>query len=311
MAHPLAQIIGRRDRVLAAVTGANPPPTWDGPAISNVAAAVLGVLPPKVQYSAVYRSFLPLIGTSPDRQLLRRVAHAIAGDVETLRADKPVWPLALPTSPTEVTFQVVAARRLPPPKNVPAGVSGFQIRYRVRVVAGPGCPLEADTVWSSKYVRYVACHPDGLGFQARARPGVQAKGRPYQHYATLVGMIARADLSRPEAAKVKLDNVRCSDSLRDYNRALTEMRWRSTFACPGSFTHPCHDCDRGQDACPAACHPQTLTHLTACPACGRSALTDPYWASGVCTRCDADGKRPRRESPQPTKEVPPPCPASS
>lgn len=295
-AHPLAAVAARRGRVLAAV-GPHVAGPVDGGAAGRAAQAAVRVLPSGCQYGAVYRSLLPLIGTTPDAAVVRRLAWAIAADSASLRAGRPVWPAAVPRDPAPAVLQILATRRLPDFAGRPDPAGGFRVRCRLRISVGRGAPAEFDVVWGSRYIHYLAVHPTGLGFARPPRGAGRGDdrpvvGRPYQHYETLVGMLVRASVRTDADARPAVDAVRCPPGLAAFNRALTEMRWRATFACPFGYTHPCHACPKGQPSCPAACRPLDLV-TGPCRGCGRAdAEADPYWAAGVCRRCDAAGKRP-------------------
>jgi len=215
-----------------------------------------------------------------------KTAVAVA-NLPALKEGVLPYPPRVTGDPHRVTIQVLACRRLPDRKG-PAR-DAFTILYRGRIVQGFGCPLEIDWHWSSKYVAFRASRPDGFGFK-RPKFNKPQTGRPYQQYSTLVGMRFAADLSVTADGKKVLDDVRCGQSLQEYNRALTEMRYRSTFDCPMEYTHPCHHCHKGQESCPAACHPQDYV-TKVCSACGQESEHDEYWGFGVCTRCMASGKR--------------------
>lgn len=287
-AHPLASVAVRRDRIVAAVTAAYRPPV-DGPVLASIVDAVIEVLPKGVRYSAVYKSLGYLLGTeTPNQKTLRESAWSLAANSTSLKADDPVWPPRIPRTPAVVTMQFVAAARLPERGKLS---SGFPIRYRLRVLQGPGTTLEIDTRLSSRFVSYLSCKPEGLGFLRPVRGNrLPGKERPYQHYETLVGMLVRADLSVDEDGKTKIDNLRCSSSMVAYNRSLTEMRWRATFQCPFNYEHPCHQCPKGQSTCRIATHPVDYVNRL-CPQCLENSEFDPYWGDSVCRKCALKPKR--------------------
>lgn len=281
--HPLAAVAKRRDRVAAAVTGAIGPRGFDP---ARAAEAALAHLPPGVDYSAVYRSLLPL-GTSPSPATIREAAWAIAADLGSLRAKTPVYPPSVPAAATPVFVQFMAARRVYSKRSD----DETKTRYRVRVVQGRAAPISFDVVWADRLIRYRAIHPTGLGFSRPPRGERPAKvgAFMYQHPDTLVGMLAKADLlADPKEGRPKLDNVRGTPSIRAYNMALTAMRARQTFTCPFSFpfpAHPCHRCPKGQTSCPAAVRPSDLV-VAACSTCRVSdGLADPAWTGNPCVKC--------------------------
>lgn len=286
----ISDVTDRRERILAAVFQCTDRgEKVDGAAVGRMADATTKLLPDGCEYDAVYRSFTPLLGSEPTRDTLKNVAWALAANIDLLKNGTPPFPAKIPSVPTRATIQVLAARRLPQRKSGPKK-PGFPVSYRGRVIAGPGCPLVIEWTWSSSYVAFISSRPSpfGLGF-SRQKYGKPQTGRPYQHFTTLVGMRFSPLVSVADG-RVKLDEVKCGSGLRDHNRALTEMRFRSTFACPFEFTHPCHHCPKGQSSCSAACHP--IDYVTkVCAACNREADHDEFWKLGVCTRCAGDGRR--------------------
>lgn len=303
VAEAIAAVFARRDRVLAAVLTAIGGTPLDSAAADRAAAAAVRELPARCRYDAVYRSLTALVvpptSLAPvDPTTLRAWAWALAGNVPALRAGTAVYPPALPGRPTRVPVQVMAAHRFPDGRAAPGATpAGFRVRYRLLVLAGPGCPLTANVTWSSRYVAYLATHPHGPGFAGRRdlarppRPGATARRRPYRHYATLVGMRLSVELSVDPDGRPRAAHARCPAAFRAAAVALTAMRWRDGFACPFSFAHPCHQCPKGQASCPAACRPADLVDRP-CVGCGRTAPFDPYWADRVCVRCAQLGKKP-------------------
>lgn len=292
-------VFKRRGLLIAALgVWASRAPTGDE--LGALAGQLLRLLPEDIPLSAVYRSLAAAAAIHPGRALsqieLRDLAWALAGDTKGLKAGRAVYPPEISAEASDALVQVLACRRLPPGRGEEP--DGFRVRYRGRVLAGRGTPAVFEWVWSSKFVSFLARRPDGLGFAPRGKAG-----RPYQHHSTLVGMRFKASLYREAgrfaatgSGRVRLESIRCPGSLRAFNQALTEMRLRTTFACPFGYSHACHTCPKGQKtpsgdpSCPAACRPTDL-ETKPCPACQRpDAEFDPAWPSTVCAHCQAKGK---------------------
>jgi hypothetical protein len=285
----ISDIASRREKLLAAASRCvDGDEVVDGPALGRMTDAVTKLLPAECTYDAVYKSLSPLLGAVINPTKLRDAAWAVAANVPMLKKGEAPYPPRITTTPSVVTLQVLAARRAPEIKNA-GKADAFSVLFRGRVVRGFGCPLVVEWRWSSKFVAYRASRPDGFGF-SRPKYNKPSTGRPYQHYSTLVGMRFTAELSAAADGRRVVENVRCGSGLRAHNQALTEMRHRTTFACPFDFTHPCHHCPKGQASCPAACHPQDIV-VRACAFCGRQAEHDDYWGTGVCVRCSDSGRR--------------------
>lgn len=285
----ISDIASRREKLLAAASRCvDRGEVVDGPTLGRMTDAVTKLLPVDCTYDSVFKSLSPFLGAVIDPVKLRDAAWAMAANVPMLKAGEAPYPPRITTTPSAVTIQVLATRKAPEPKHAPK-TDALNVLFRGRVVRGFGCPLVIEWRWSSKFVSFRAARPDGFGF-ARPRYNKPATGRPYQHFSTLVGMRFSADLSVSADGKKVVDSVRCGAGLRAHNQALTEMRYRTTFACPFEYTHPCHHCPKGQTSCPAACRPQDLV-VRVCAACGREAEHDDYWDTGVCVRCAGDGRR--------------------
>lgn len=299
MKHPFEKTAKRRDRVLQ-VLGREFISTADAEAIRRAVEGILPVLPKSCRYDAIYRSLLPLLGARPDFSLLRRVAGAMAGDLASLRRGRPVWPPHIDPEAHTVTVQVLAARRVAEFR--PGRSLGFPVLYRLRIVKGVGVGAEVDIRLSSRFIQYLAIRPNGLGFARPPRGDKLPKYRAYQHFETMVGMLVRLELSMEEG-KPKVDNLRCTGALLAYNRALTEMRWRSTFPCPFRYDHACHQCPKGQESCPAATHPVDYQNRM-CPSCLETEEFDPFWGDGICRRC-AQKPKSRGAHAHPARPQPP------
>lgn len=247
----------------------------DATTVARTAESVLAVLPDGCRYDALFRTLAVLTGQVPDRLAVRMLLWAVAAGVTTLRAGTPVAAARVPIDPARAAIQIVAATRARF-KNKKDSAA----RFRGRIVSGAGCPAVIEWGWSLKFVAYVATRGDGLGFRGR-KPG--SPGRLYQHFSTLVGTRMTCDVSTVDE-KVKVTAVRCPPSFRSHNQSLTDMRWRFNFACPFLFTHPCHNCPKGQASCPAACRSEDLIDKT-CTNCKTVYHVDKAWRDEGCPKC--------------------------
>lgn len=288
MTESVAVVLSRRDRLFDAVSSAAGPGVLGGDGVTRAAEAAAAELPKGCQYGAVYRTMSSAVAEDAASPRVRLLCWAMAADVESLRLGEPVRYGYLPPDPVEVVVQVIASDRVVYARDSGNSGGGFPVKYRVKSLVGVGSPYEFDLVWSSKYVSFFATRQDGLGFAGRATTHRPPTGKPYRHYSTLVGM--RMVLTAAASDRgVKVTGSRCPQGLREYNSALTAMRWRDGFDCPFEYDHHCQACPKGQTSCPAACRPMDLV-AGPCPGCGKEFDKDPFWGATCCPSCNKSGR---------------------
>lgn len=264
-AHDVGRVLRRRDKLAAALGDA----LKDGrtaDALAEAARAAARVLGGRAAYDAVYRSLLPLLD---QERPVRDAAWAMAGNVPLLKAGRPALPGAWPEAPIDIPAQVMAARRA-------VHFGKAVVVLDCRALAGPGCPATVRVVWPESKVRYLGTHPRVFGLTTD-------KPTRYRHPLQLVGcrFLARVT-AKSGAAAVEVAGG--TPAFRAYNQTLARMRLRDGWACPKDYTHPCHECPAGQDACPAATHPKTYAAVV-CDRCAGRGDADPYWDGKVCLTC--------------------------
>lgn len=75
--------------------------------------------------------------------------------------------------------------------------------------------------------------------------------------------------SKAGEAAFKFENVKCSGTMRKWNRMIMKRRERQNFQCPRGYelsAVPCHQCEMGFDLCLAGCHSRTYEKRF-CPGC--------------------------------------------
>ena len=239
---------------------------------------VIKLLPKGCKYDVIYKSIISFVGHNMTIDQLKQWCWTLAGNVKLLRQGKSPYPAKIPSDPVSVVIQFTASKKL----TSQTGEVG--VKYRAKILVGPGCSTDIEFKWSERLVRYFASHPKGLGFSPPSK-----KGRVYQHSSTLVGMRCVVDLFNGSDGKLHVTKPRCTGSLRKYNQNLTEMRWRSNFNCPFNYSHPCHNCYRGQESCPASCKPKDLESKY-CYLCKQNSMFDPAWLTLVCMKCSSKPK---------------------
>jgi hypothetical protein len=264
--------IKRRDRLLAAVAPVYEPGTVvDGFVVSRLTEKLASVLSADVSHSALYRTVLSLLNTTPTRDKIKNLCWAVAADLGSLKEDRPTFPASFDET-RPVTVQVWATRYIKFRSEGSVGLKG-------RVVLGPGTPADLTWSWPARFVSFLATRPvDGLGMDRKPAEG----SRPYLNYATLYGMRLSARVTF-EDGRVSLKDVRSTGSQRDRNTSLIDMRLRRTMPCPFSYEHHCHLCPKNATECPAACRKETPTERP-CLRCGTTFMSDPSWES-VCSAC--------------------------
>lgn len=275
-------VLARRDRLFDAVASSAGPGVLGGDGVARAADAAAGELPRSCRYDAVYRTLLPAVSQDAASPVVRDLCWALAANISRLRDGQSVAPGVFDPGESKVVVQFVAAARTFSRRT--DGSPGFPVRYRARVLVGPGAPATLEVTWSSRFVAYFATQPRGLGFARRDKPG-----RHYLHYSTLVGMRA-VSVVAPGARGPRITKSSCPAGLRKFNRAVTEMRYRAGFECPFGYDHHCHVCPKGQSSCPAAVRQLDLVEQV-CTVCHSPSAHDVAWSSRVCVNCRATGRR--------------------
>lgn len=224
-----------------------------------------------------------LRGRELSAEAMHTLAWRLAGNARLLRKSHPVLPWAGIPEPAWMPVQIIDVDFDVSRKGKPGG------RFRFKFLAGEACPEETEKFWSKSYCHVLAPR---LGFPRRVRDGF-----PFRDVSELFNLRLLVQVT-PGVAELDFEQVTVTSSLKNWNRNYLRMRERRLkgFRCPRGFasdvSKPCYRCPFGQDRCPAAVRPYTLTKLL-CDQCSRAEFHDRRYPD-VCIKCRQENLRKER-----------------
>lgn len=242
-------------------------------------------LPQGIPLAAVRETALVLLGQELTPALALDFCWRVAGNVETLRTGRAVYPWGGSNDRTWAPMEVLEVNR-------DVSASG-QVRTlsRLRVLAGPACPTIVTKSWTDPHLRFLASE---LGFE-RYRPDRPCRtfDKPAQVVGLrFVGLLEPVRRGEPPTARFRV--VKVTSSLLEFNRK--RIAARAVKPCQFGYKHDCHLCVVGYDACDLATHPMSFVRGR-CPTCDNDdALFDPA-RPDLCVACheaEVRRARPRR-----------------
>lgn len=239
-----------------------------GETLRDICRDVLAELPAAVSQPAVFDSVRALAGTRLSKRAAYELAWRIAGNIETLKAGRPVLPW---TRQLEDELVPVCVEGVRPYKR--KTVSGYLLECRA--VGGSPAAMLITQFFSQNSCRAIS---QTLGFSAPwgAYPYTTA-----MHFLNLLFFAhVEAERSREQPAFSK---VSVSGSMQRDNRGLIEVRTRAR-PCPDGYEHSCLHCWLGADQCMFATHQRTYV-TRYCDACQTDAFFDPKDSGLLCVRC--------------------------
>lgn len=268
----LKTVEAKRDRLLSAVFA---PLYGQVPDIPELTSRILQRMPTGVTQDAVFESVRYLAGEPLERLEAIKLAWRLAGNISTLKANKPVQPWTFQRWDEWVPVQVLRVQRERDQKNR-VGYSA-----RLRVLAGTPCPNIITCFWTRAATYAVA---PTMGFS-------QSWGKyPFHHQEDLVGLrfLARIESARSRNQPV-FHEIACPGSMVAYNRdEVLKLRLRVDRECPRKYVHACARCVVGYDQCPAGTH-QITYEIGHCDGCSNSrALFDPEDDMENCIVCNSN-----------------------
>jgi hypothetical protein len=227
---------------------------------------------PNVPVAAVFDSARALLSSQITRRTARETAWRLAGNIGILRSGTALAPWRGPGDPEWHPAEFLSGRRA----RTRAGDAAFL--YRLRLLAGPACPLIAEKSWP---VRFLPVLARSLGFPSRRDAGRFRD--PTELMRLRCEVMVEAEFCRP--GRPGFDKVRSPSWALTWNRRLFRARLKEDPPCPHDYTHPCYRCPVGYLSCPAGTHARDY-EFKVCGLCGREAPHDPGAPSGLCLECD-------------------------
>lgn len=265
----LPHVIATRDKILDGMTlhvGTAP----EGEEFERFVGDLYSLLPEGIKYEIVYESATYVLGRQLDKKLLYELAWRLAGNLNTLKQGKIVYPWSGQVEPEWMPVQILSANRT----KTWAGEFGYL--YKMRVLAGSACPIIFWKTWTTKACSYIARK---IGFSA------PWKNHPYRDGHELVSMRFLVEVD-PELCRDRLpgfEKVHCVGALLNWNRNILQARAHVNPPCPYDFSHFCYQCPVGYDQCMAGTHPKTYERKF-CQFCNQETWHDPG-AVDVCVTC--------------------------
>lgn len=239
------------------------------------------LLPGKTREQILRESLLHLAGVVLTQDVLDETAWRLAGNIDRIKAWRPVMPWTRQVDFEYVPVQIVHARR-----TLEFHKHGAEFSFQVLAGTSAGCTIVK--TWTQ---RLCAALSRRLGFSN------QRGGFPFLDVLQLVNLRMYVLVDPIKSARApdfeevwQEDNGKTIRPIAcyNYNRKLLRMRVGRGFPCPKNFDRelsPCHLCPVGQEECLMAVHDLSYVKK-ACPSCEKDAWFDPAVPSRtVCVDC--------------------------
>jgi hypothetical protein len=281
------KVMAIRDKLRVAMSSFVEPLT--GEVFASLVAALSAAMPSSVPTTAIGGSLTRYVGsvlTAEDRET---IAKRLAGNLEQLKAGRPVLSWFAPKDPewvlAEISNIVVVNYR-----------GSRHNRLTFDVITGSCAGYEAQAFWSFNKLSYLAVatqEHESYGF-GLVSPRVTKLGEfrskyAYKDYRQLIGM----------HCYLLLDPVKSKESPEFYtvghaagtsahNRRLLKERTRELSPCllDATISYDCYACAAGRDKCPRAVRLLTYRRRV-CEACKKIGFVDPNDKEhvNVCMSC--------------------------
>lgn len=203
-----------------------------------------------ISTTVAFESVRTLAGRQIDKRVAGETAWRLAGNLQRLRAGIAVPPWVYQCEREVVPVQAMSCEFQQTKRGRIMGA------FRLRVMAGTPAPMVLASWWSRSF-----CH-----MLARRLGYTSYRGQfPFSHSTEIVNMrmLLLLDPQETYDGKPGFKDVRCSPSLKRWNRVIIEKRFRrqgkQQWECPYRFDHHCFECRIGYTDCPAATHRITKT----------------------------------------------------
>jgi len=265
----LGQVFTLRDKIadnMIAHIGTTP----EGPEYERFVDDLYRLLPDGIEYITVYESASYLMSQEIRQATITELGWRLAGNLDTLRAGRPVRPWAAQGKNEWVPVQVLLADRTKTPKG------DLAYMYRMRVLAGSPAPMVINKTWPLKVCSYIASK---IGF---SKPW---KDAPYRDGHELVSMRFYVEID-PKLCRGEpgFEHIHCTGSMERWNKDILKARTHVDPPCPYGFTHLCYQCPVGYDQCKAGVHPRTYI-AKHCNVCNADTWHDPGLTTDLCMAC--------------------------
>lgn len=230
-------------------------------------------LPAGIPIASVRETAMLLLHQEFSPALALDFCWRVAGNLDTLKAGRAVYPWGGSNERTWAPMEVLEATR-------EVGSSG-QVRTttRLRVLAGPACPAIVVKAWTEPHLQFLASE---LGFE-RYRPDQPRRTfeKPAQAVGLrFVGLIEPVRQGEPVTPRFRVAKV--TSSLLAFNKK--RIAARAVKPCAFNYTHECHRCVVGYEACELATHPLTFVKDRCATCASDETLFDPARPE-MCLSC--------------------------
>jgi hypothetical protein len=246
---------------------------------------VVSLLPKSVRKHLVFDSLRHLAGEKLTRKVLDDNCWRLAGNLDTLKRDKPAGVWSYQADPEWVPAQIMSTCR----RRGGRGNRQLGWYFAFQILAGRSCSLRIQQFWSQKFCSYIAAD---LGF--RMFPPSERSGRPAERlyrnpteFVTLrLALLIEPELSREVPGFKKTD---ITGQLKDWNIDQLKCRDRVQpgYTCPRGYSPAikCFQCAAGYSSCRAGTHRADYT-LEYCPECSTdNAPFDADISDSMCVNC--------------------------
>lgn len=239
-----------------------------GPVFDSLVTDLHQELPGRIRRDVVYETTRQLLGHELTTELAKEFAARVAGNLHRLRANLPATPWVGQREDEWVPVQVV---------RVELGKRREQIGHYISVVvlAGGCCPSRLTRFWRREMFGAMSAR---VGFTPRW-------GKlPFTAAEQFVSLRFMAKIEAARSAEQPIfTEVGVPASHKDWNLAVLKRRFK-IIPCPNGWTHVCHHCAVGLEACAAATHLKTY-EMKFCHSCHENVPFDPESPSSYCVKC--------------------------
>lgn len=275
MALSVASVLKQRDRIVAGLYG-YPGSILEGSTLDSLIADICSAIKFQPSSSTMLETVKPLLGQELSDESIRKLAWRIAGNIDRLKANKPVL-LWLPKPEIEwAPIQFVSGKRIWREATAKRKAEVAYI-FVMRILSGSAAAETIKKIWSSRFCYIASRH---LGFTRTS--GDYPFSDPME-FVSLRCTIA-IDPVHCKDGEIGFEKIGGRDSLIKWNRKIMSLRQREGFKCPENYDLPCYLCWHGYNYCPAACRRIDLVRKP-CAGCSTGWFDPDYPDDKFCIDC--------------------------